>query len=213
MKIKLTEFALRHFNPKFGATKILNYTPEEFEEIVQFSIDSKGYGLFDSFKTEVLPIINGYAPFCKLLPITNFTDAKSGTIPLTLENIGIYQFIRSGYFTRTEDELPVFSRWVKLPFNRPNAEFLMLILYSKEQIDKESITKSLENKSYTHIPFEADYGIVSINGQSHPYEEPIKPETMIRNALGIKYGGSGVKINKKKYLESVQFWENNISIG
>ena len=34
MKIKLTEFAKRQFDKKFGATKILDCTPEEFEKTI-----------------------------------------------------------------------------------------------------------------------------------------------------------------------------------
>jgi hypothetical protein len=40
----------------------------------------------------------------------------------------------------------------------------------------------------------------------------MKPETMLRNALGIDEGGSGVKLNKEKYLESVAFWDKNATI-
>ena len=32
MKVKLTPFGARHFDPKFGGTKILNVSPEEFQK-------------------------------------------------------------------------------------------------------------------------------------------------------------------------------------
>ncbi len=32
---------------------------------------------------------------------------------------------------------------------------------------------------------------------------------MMRNALGPEEGGSGVKLVKKNYLESVKFWSEN----
>ena len=60
--------------------------------------------------------------------------------------------------------------------------------------------------------FDADWGIVAILGQSHPGEEPMKPETMLRNALGIKEGGSGVELNRETYLKSVEFWDKNITV-
>jgi len=60
--------------------------------------------------------------------------------------------------------------------------------------------------------FDADYGVVAILGQSHSNEEPMKPETMLRNALGIEYGGSGVALDKDKYLESVAFWDKNATV-
>lgn len=38
------------------------------------------------------------------------------------------------------------------------------------------------------------------------------PITMMRNALGIEHGGSGVGLDKEKYLESVKFWAENARI-
>lgn len=35
------------------------------------------------------------------------------------------------------------------------------------------------------------------------------PITMFRNALGKEEGGSGIPLDKKKYLESVEFWTNH----
>lgn len=39
------------------------------------------------------------------------------------------------------------------------------------------------------------WGIVSIKAQDEPYETPMAPITMMRNALGKEYGGSGVPID------------------
>ena len=54
-----------------------------------------------------IKIEDGYADFCKLLIVPNFTNARTGTLPITLEN---YQYLRTGYFSRRKDELPVLSR-------------------------------------------------------------------------------------------------------
>jgi len=40
----------------------------------------------------------------------------------------------------------------------------------------------------------------------------MKPETMLRNALGVEEGGSGVVLNKEAYLKSVDFWSNNATV-
>jgi hypothetical protein len=37
----------------------------------------------------------------------------------------------------------------------------------------------------------------------------MNPITMMRNALGKEEGGSGVPLNKKDYLEAVEFWSKN----
>lgn len=197
-EIKLTDFAMRHFDKDFGGTKILDCTPEKFQEYLSgIKITHEKYCFF----------IDGYAPFCKLLPIKNFTDAGLGSMPINLEN---YQYLRSGYSARRESELPVFSRWFELPIKNTKAEYLMLVLYSKEQLQKEHS----EDPKNADIPFlfDGDWGVVAILGQSHPNEEPMKPETMLRNALGIEYGGSGVPLDKDKYLESVAFWDKNATV-
>lgn len=201
MKISLTSFALRHFEKDFGGTKILNTTYRHFEKYVNEVYND--VALFE----ERRPELPGYAPFCKLLPIKNFTDARVGSMPITLEN---YQYLRSGYSSRREGELPVFSRWFELPLGKPKAEWLMLVLYSKEQLEKEA--QENPNTEPEIFDWDADYGIVAILGQSHPIEEPMKPETMIRNALGVKEGGSGVPLNKDAYLMSVKFWDKNATV-
>jgi hypothetical protein len=227
-EIKLTEFALRHFDPKFGGTKILDMSPENFEEMIRV-----GFSNFDDRIKELKEkgeeerergkkeegflrfpggiLYDGYAPFCKLLAVKNFTDARLGSMPITLEN---YQYLRSGYSARREGELPVFSRWFDLPLSAPKAEFLMLVLYSKLQIDKEGRITEGEHgdPNEKYVPFDADWGIVAILGQSHNREEPMKPETMLRNALGVEEGGSGVALDKDKYLDSVEFWSKNATI-
>jgi len=87
------------------------------------------------------------------------------------------------------------------------AEYLILVLYSREQIDAEAKIEYDNPK-----PFIGDWGIVSIMGQSHTSEEPMKPETMIRNALGKEEGGSGVELNRDDYMKSVKFWNKNATI-
>lgn len=200
--IKITEFGARHFDPKFGGTKILDYTVAEFENHIRAILPNDYMNCCCSdFK-----VMDGYAPFCKLLAIPNFTDARVGSLPITLEN---YQYIRSGYSARRDNELPVFSRWLELPLGKPKAEWLILVLYSKEQIEKEAV---LEDSGTEIFGFDADWGVVAILGQSHSGEEPMKPETMLRNALGIKEGGSGVELNRDRYMESVLFWDNHITV-
>lgn len=219
MKIKITKFGERHFDKNFSGTKILNMSKEEVEKKINNEL------IFDTLKMNLneskyksyqknnpnIKVMDGYAPFCKLVAIKNFTDAKVGSMPITLEN---YQYIRSGYSARRDSELPVFSRWLELPLGKPKAEWLIFVLYDKEQINEELRTDYKNNpdphkKFYT---FDADWGVVAILGQSHSGEEPMKPETMLRNALGKEEGGSGVALDREKYLKSVDFWKKNCTV-
>ena len=220
MKIRITEFGARHFDHKFGGTKILNKTKEEVEK----ELNKQIFDLREEHRAEMLSdfginILDGYADFCKLVAVKNFTNAKVGSMPITIEN---YQYLRSGYSARRENELPVFSRWLELPIGKPRAEYLMFVLYSKEQIDKEA--KVDHNKKIAgwatedgpkfeeFKPFDADWGVVAILGQSHSEEESMKPETMLRNALGVEEGGSGVPIDRVAYMKSVDFWSMNATV-
>lgn len=86
------------------------------------------------------------------------------------------------------------------------AEYLDIILYSREQIRKENAATDRPN-SEEHD--EAPWGIVSIKAQEVDHELPMKPITMMRNALGKEEGGSGVPIDRDEYLKSVEFWKQH----
>lgn len=69
-----------------------------------------------------------------------------------------------------------------------------MILYSREQLAKEGTLT------------EADWGVVGCMYTAEPVETPMTPITMMRNALGVAKGGSGVALNSKAYHRSVEFW-------
>lgn len=199
-KIKITDFGKRHFDPKFSGTKITNQTVEKFEDFLQGEVDS-----------ELIKIMDGYAPFCKLIAIDNLTNARVGSMRIDMSN---YQYLRHGYSARTERELPVLSRWFELPLPAPTANYLIVVVYSREQLLQEHQMQWAKTDMKSSIPeFELSeddkWGVVAILGQTHTNEEPMQPITMMRNALGIEEGGSGVAIDKKKYEYSVQFWSDN----
>lgn len=58
-----------------------------------------------------------------------------------------------------------------------------------------------------------DWGIISIKAQDADHELPMTPITMLRNALGKQEGGSGVPLDRAKYLESVTFWSENVTVA
>lgn len=57
-----------------------------------------------------------------------------------------------------------------------------------------------------------DYGIISIKPQNADHELSMDPITIMRNALGVQEGGSGVTLDKEKYLNSVKFWSEHALI-
>jgi len=183
MTIEITKFCLRQWESSFKGTR-MHGRPEGLVALAN--------------GPDAGSLVDGYAPFCKHLFIRNPSATKAGVMAITPE----YEpFLRSGYKARREGELPVLSRWFE-GIEGPRAEWLDLILYSREQLLLEG----------DDVP-DADWGIVAINGELFPKETPMLPATMLRNALGVSEGGSGVPLDRDKYLESVAFWEKHALVG
>src|SRR3546814_14618324 len=97
--------------------------------------------------------------------------------------------------TRTDTLFPYTTLFRSEGVEPPVAEYLVAILYSAEQLAKEG------------SPIDGDWGIVGRLYTTEPEEIPMAPITMMRNALGVEEGGSGVQLNGDAYRRSVEFWE------
>jgi hypothetical protein len=192
-KIVLDPFCYRQWD-KTKTTNVINYNQEKFaERINQYYLDTPKC------------LKDGYAPFCKHIFIENFTDTAANYVGITEDN---QHLIQTCYEARTEKELPVLRRFI--PFDKvklSSAKFLDIILYSKEQIQKENNSMGNEDPNND---FDYEYGIISVKPQDNDHELSMDPITMMRNALGIDQGGSGVPLDRNKYMESVNFWTNNV---
>ena len=135
-------------------------------------------------------MLPGYAPFCVLHVHRNWTSTRCLTVPVTDANRNL---LRSGYEARNDRELPVLVRWFE-GVEPPVANFLVPILYSREQLAKEGSA------------IDGDWGVVGCLYTSEPAEIPMAPITMMRNALGVDEGGSGVPIDREAYARSVAYW-------
>jgi hypothetical protein len=194
MKVHLTEFAgQRHFDATLPGTTIKDRSAEQFESELNERVR------FYPCQDTDLKWVPGYADFCKLVFLKNWTNAKVGTLRITAEN---EQFLRTGYRSRRIQEVPVLNRWFE-GVDPPRAEYLCVVLYDKEQLAKEHV----------QIPDDCQYGVVAILGQSQAKEEPMQPITVMRNALGLTGGGSGVSFDRKAYQESIDFWEDHATLA
>lgn len=186
-RIVLTQFAIdRHWESERAGTTITDISATEFEQ---------------KLTSHVVIWRDGYAPFCKLLFVRNFTNACVGTMPITPENEWC---LKSAYKSRNDEELPVLVRWFENLPEVPEAEYLCLVLYTRGQLVREGTCLRMAG--------EVDYGVVAILGQSHSEEEPMTPMTAMRNALGVKEGGSGVMLDRAAYMRSVEFWDANAAV-
>ena len=180
MRIVLTPFARPRLFPKESRRNtIQDCTPEQFERRIN--------------DEPPLKVLDGYAPFCKLHVHRNWTSTRCLTVPITDDN---RHLLRSAYESRTKAELPVLVRWFE-DIEAPVANYLLVILYSREQMAKEN------------EPIDADWGVVGCLYTAEPEEIPMAPITMMRNALGVEEGGSGVPLDREAYRRSVEFWESN----
>lgn len=199
MQIEFTNFSLRQFRPDYVGTKLPITIGDEY-----------GHTYYEKlFDTEIILKVwkDSYQPFCKYLIIKNdHNSIKSGTIKL---NWFTKLFIKTGYSSRTKEELEVLSRWVKLPkwYSKPKAEYLVFVLYSREQLIKE-----LKPGEKLELSDDCEWGVVAVLGTSLPNPDPMPPITIMRNALGVEEGGNGATLDHNLYKESVEFWKNNILI-
>jgi hypothetical protein len=180
MSIVLTDFARPRLFPREPRRNtIQDCTSGEFERRLN--------------EESPLAVLEGYAPFCRLHVHRNWTSTRCMTIPI---DDGNRHRLRTAYEARTKEELPVLVRWFE-NVEPPVANYLIPILYSREQMAKEG------------TPAVADWGVVGCLYTMTPEETPMAPITMLRNALGVKEGGSGVPLDREAYLRSVAFWEAN----
>ena len=179
MSIVLTDFARSRLFRANRRNTIQDITPEQFERYLN--------------ENQPLKVLDGYAPFCKLHVHRNWTSTRCLTVPI---NEGNRHLLRSDYEARTPDELAVLVRWFE-GLEPPVADYLVVILYSREQLAKEGTAT------------DADWGVVGSMYTAEPEETPMAPITMLRNALGVEEGGSGVSLNRDAYRRAVEFWRHN----
>lgn len=180
MSIVLTPFARTRLFPREPRRNtIQDCTPEAFERHLN--------------QVAPLRVLDGYAPFCKLHVHRNWTSTRCLAVPVGDDT---RHLLRSAYEARTKDELPVLVRWFE-GLEPPVAGWLIPILYSRAQLAKEGTT------------IDADWGVVGCMYTAEPEETPMAPITMMRNALGVEEGGSGVPLDRDAYLRSVAFWSGH----
>lgn len=208
-KIVLDPFIYRQFSKTYNGTCLNHTTENTTAQLVNYWNNVLNY-FYDNPDNITSKIENGpeNMSFCKYLILTNVWSIKSGTCEITSE---IEPYIKTGYEARNEKELPILTRWVELPedFKRPNANKLVFIMYSKEQLQEESNNLEEFNSIYSD---ETRYGVIACLGVSGETVDPMPPITMMRNALGISEGGNGVELDKTLYQKSVDFWSKNILI-
>ena len=198
-KIEYDPFVTRQFSQNFSGTKVNLEIKDELLEVINDA--------YDYASTETM--LDSEWGFCKYLVLPNEFGVKCAVRPITLD---IYPYIRTDYSQRTPEELAVLTRYVQLPpgFKSAEANYIVLVLYSKEQLQKEF--KPKEDGQEFYFDDDVEWGVVSIMGTMEPKPDPLVPITIMRNALGIEEGGNGETLNREVYNESVEFWSKYILV-
>jgi hypothetical protein len=177
MRIVLTDFARPRLFPREPRRNtIQDITAAQFERHLN--------------EHPPLVVLDGYAPFCKLHVHRNWTSTRLIAVPITDAN---RHLLRSAYEARSKDELPVLVRWFE-GLEPAVADYLVVILYDRAQLAKEGTA------------IDAEWGVVGCMYTATPEELPMAPITLMRNALGVAEGGSGVPLDRAAYARSVAFW-------
>jgi Protein of unknown function (DUF3228) len=198
--LQVDGFALRQFkqSPLFKdhASCPIDFDPQEFE--------AKINSIWQEGKSQ---LVDGYAPFCKHIFVPNFVGAQVPVMEITADN---EHLIRTKYVARTDKELPVLTRFFPADHpdvSAPDAKFLDLILYSREQITKENAAMGKEDNGTS------PWGVISVKPSLVDYELPMNPITVMRNALGVEHGGSGKELIREEYMKSVEYWSKHAMIS
>ena len=157
-------------------------------------------------------LVDGYAPFCKHVFIPNeYDDVAVSALPITDAN---RHLLETAYARRRPEEFAVLTRFFPPDkVTAPRAEWLDIILYSREQLVKEhAALHGVSEEEVDGVLPQAPWGIISIKAQGEGYETPMNPITMMRNALGKAEGGSGVQLVREEYEKATTYWEGHAMI-
>lgn len=191
LRIDITGFALRNWEPGASGTRVQGISPDEL--VAQCNQAMAGGQA----------LVPGYAPFCTHLFLPNETPTRCGFAPITEANA---VHLQSGYRARRDGERAVLERWFE-GIEAPRAAYLDVILYSHAQL----VIEAAEFPEEQAVP-DCDWGIVSIIGVLEPAEPPMPPITQWRNTLGRAEGGSGVPIDPDAYAKGVAFWDAHATV-
>lgn len=197
MKIEYTEFVKRQFNNNFSGTSI----EEKYIDDIIKDLNAE---------YEKCTYASDVGDFCIYVSVPNKYNIYSPVADIkTIKK----RWINTQYVSRVETELKVLTRTAEVPFwyKQSKSKYLVAVLYSKEQLLKEY--NSAPKLYQFELSDDCEYGIVALLSSENFVPDPMTPITMMRNALGVKEGGNGVKLNRTLYNNSVDFWDNHILIS
>ena len=190
--IEMLDFCLANtFDPTRAGTTVTGITVDRFMWRVNSQHDEGGR----------VEVSNEYPEICRHLFLRNrFTTTRRGVVQITPEMEVISEMVvRGGQEGKEEayESLSVDASSV----HPPKAEWLDVILYSREHLASEG------------IEIEGDWGVAAVLGVEKPTQTPLKRSTLERNAKGTDAGGNGFDVTAEQYAESDAYWYGQGSTG
>ena len=173
----------KHFEKDIVGTYIPT-TKEEFEEVLA--------------ATDSTWVPNTKTPFIiyQFFRPDSTWGVKNGVIEISPE---IEKLVRSEYITRNPKEPAFLEQWVE-GVEPELSPYLMLVHYTQAQLAKESIS------------VDTPLGCVSIQSSVSLEPAPMAPSTLMRNALGIKFGGNGEPLDMEEYATAVEWYSRWVRV-
>ena len=185
--IEMLGFCLANtFDPERSGTTITGITAEDF----MTQINERA-----SLELGTVEISDEYPEICRHFFVKNdFTTTLQGVVKVPSDE----GLVRDGPVKRggQEDvEESYKAYWVEAQdVEVPKAEWLDVILYSREHLKDEGII------------IEGDWGVVTVLGVPTCEQTPPTRVTIERNAAGVDAGGNGKKVSPAQLAKSDQYW-------
>jgi len=173
------------FDPARSGTTITGINAEDF----MTQINQRA-----SLELGTVEISDEYPDICRHFFVKNdFTTTLQGVVKVSDGTPVVSEMVTRGGQEDIEEAYE--AHWVEAKsVEVPKAEFLDVILYSREHLRDEGIV------------IEGDWGVVTVLGVPTCEQTPPKRSTIERNSAGVDGGGNGKVVTAAQLSESDAYW-------
>jgi hypothetical protein len=173
------------FDPTRSGTTITGIIAEDF----MTQINQKA-----SLELGTVEISDEYPEICRHFFVKNdFTTTLQGVVKVSDGTPVVSEMVTRG--GREDIEEAYEAHWVEAKnVEVPKAEFLDVILYSREHLKDEGIT------------IDGDWGVVTVLGVPTCEQTPPTRTTIERNSAGTDAGGNGIEVTASLLSKSDAYW-------
>ena len=175
------------FDPTRSGTTVTGITSEDF----MTQINQRA-----SLELGTVEVSSEYPEICRHFFVKNdFTTTRQGVVAITsdLRPLVVAAMVTRGGQEEVENPYKAYSISSE-NVDVPQAEFLDIILYSREHLKDEGIA------------IDGDWGVVTILGVPTCEQTPPTRVTLERNSVGTDAGGNGIEATASMLSKSDAYW-------